>query len=387
MWHQHRQGLQFFVYPYITVFFFFFRGLPSGLSICWQKWLCLHVGGGASGDFWFGALIEHWGPFWYVVVASKWGLRQPFSFNMTARRKLRELTSTFRPGTVRFGGLFQHPEVSVQLYETYAPAMQALSEGMPGHEYLQSWAAQFLGGWTINFNDPTLRLQGQVPVMVPQANFLIGLGSRRFFLFKMSFPSQVCEGEKTRCWMFLWWMFRGWSDISEVFIALRSIAKLLFIIWTSWATSWWLQIRILASHLIVGGLSFGSPPKSAFFSPETATRRCLAWGNHHQTAKLWPSAEKSHQHAPWNYLELSWTIWNSHSASWLKIWTIYGPEDSEASSDIKWLLSAQMQPDERSPALFRPNRLTWTQHLISGPEDMHFGTLKWRTRKTSQIVW
>lgn len=64
--------------------------------------------------------------------------------------------------------------VSVQLYETYAPAMQALSEGMSGVEYLRSWAAEFLSGWTINFNDPTLRLQGNVPIMVPQSKFLIG---------------------------------------------------------------------------------------------------------------------------------------------------------------------------------------------------------------------
>ena len=64
--------------------------------------------------------------------------------------------------------------VSVQLYETYAPAMLALSEGMSGVEYLRSWAAEFLSGWTINFNDPTLRLQGNVPIMVPQSKFLIG---------------------------------------------------------------------------------------------------------------------------------------------------------------------------------------------------------------------
>jgi hypothetical protein len=52
--------------------------------------------------------------------------------------------------------------------------MQALSEGMSGVEYLRSWAAEFLSGWTLNFNDPTLRLQGNVPIMVPQSKFLIG---------------------------------------------------------------------------------------------------------------------------------------------------------------------------------------------------------------------
>ncbi|CAK9098329.1 Haloacid dehalogenase-like hydrolase domain-containing protein 3 [Durusdinium trenchii] len=65
--------------------------------------------------------------------------------------------------------------VSVQLYETYAPAMQALQEGISGEEYLQSWAAQFILGWTINFNDTSLKLQGHVDVAVPASHFLIGL--------------------------------------------------------------------------------------------------------------------------------------------------------------------------------------------------------------------
>ncbi|CAK9098328.1 Haloacid dehalogenase-like hydrolase domain-containing protein 3 [Durusdinium trenchii] len=65
--------------------------------------------------------------------------------------------------------------VSVQLYESYAPAMQALQEGISGEEYLQSWAAQFILGWTINFNDTSLKLQGHVDVAVPASHFLIGL--------------------------------------------------------------------------------------------------------------------------------------------------------------------------------------------------------------------
>eukprot|EP00438_Fugacium_kawagutii_P004251 Skav208255 [mRNA] locus=scaffold2399:20928:21638:- [translate_table: standard] len=65
--------------------------------------------------------------------------------------------------------------VSVQLYETYAPAMEALSKGMPGALYLQSWAAEFLSGWTIDFgDDPSLKLQGPVSIMVPQSKILIG---------------------------------------------------------------------------------------------------------------------------------------------------------------------------------------------------------------------
>lgn len=65
--------------------------------------------------------------------------------------------------------------VSIQLYETYSPAMQALFEGMSGEEYLQRVAAQYLSGWTIDFNDPKLTLQGLIPVAVPQSHFLIGL--------------------------------------------------------------------------------------------------------------------------------------------------------------------------------------------------------------------
>jgi len=50
--------------------------------------------------------------------------------------------------------------VTIQLYESYAPAMQALHSGISEEEYLQSYAAQFLNGWTIHFDDPSLPLQG-----------------------------------------------------------------------------------------------------------------------------------------------------------------------------------------------------------------------------------
>lgn len=57
------------------------------------------------------------------------------------------------------------------------PGVGGWSEGVPGAQYLQSWAAEFLSGWTIDFgNDPSLRLQGPVPIMVPQSKLLIGQG-------------------------------------------------------------------------------------------------------------------------------------------------------------------------------------------------------------------
>lgn len=65
-------------------------------------------------------------------------------------------------------------QVTIQLYETYSPAMQALFEGMSGEEYLQNVAAQYLSDWMVNFNDPKLTLQGLLPILVPQSQFLIG---------------------------------------------------------------------------------------------------------------------------------------------------------------------------------------------------------------------
>ena len=38
--------------------------------------------------------------------------------------------------------------------------MQALHSGMSGEEYLQSYAAKVLQGWSIHFDDPSLPLQG-----------------------------------------------------------------------------------------------------------------------------------------------------------------------------------------------------------------------------------
>lgn len=65
-------------------------------------------------------------------------------------------------------------QVTIQLYETYSPAMQALFEGMSGEEYLQNVAAQYLSDWMVDFNDPKLTLQGLLPILVPQSQFLIG---------------------------------------------------------------------------------------------------------------------------------------------------------------------------------------------------------------------
>lgn len=65
--------------------------------------------------------------------------------------------------------------VTIQLYESYAPAMQALHSGISEEEYLQSYAAQFLNGWTIHFDDPSLPLQGDVKIQVPHSKLLLGV--------------------------------------------------------------------------------------------------------------------------------------------------------------------------------------------------------------------
>lgn len=81
----------------------------------------------------------------------------------------------------------------MQLYESYAPAMQALQEGISGEEYLQSWAAQFILGWTINFNDTSLKLQGHVDVAVPASHFLIGQLLPHSKIFEPGVPQAISK--------------------------------------------------------------------------------------------------------------------------------------------------------------------------------------------------
>ncbi|CAJ1376067.1 unnamed protein product [Effrenium voratum] len=65
--------------------------------------------------------------------------------------------------------------VSVQLYENYSPALQALQSGMSCSQYLASFAKDFVDGWVVNFNDTSLPLQGEITIKVPASRLLIGL--------------------------------------------------------------------------------------------------------------------------------------------------------------------------------------------------------------------
>ena len=63
--------------------------------------------------------------------------------------------------------------ISVQLYETYSPALRALSSGQTPESYAKELARRFNAGWSINFDDPLLPLQGSV--FVKPENLLLGV--------------------------------------------------------------------------------------------------------------------------------------------------------------------------------------------------------------------
>mmetsp|Transcript_82293 Transcript_82293/g.130119 ORF Transcript_82293/g.130119 Transcript_82293/m.130119 type:complete len:223 (-) Transcript_82293:133-801(-) len=106
--------------------------------------------------------------------------------------------------------------VTIQLYETYSPAMQALHSGISGEKYLQSYAAHFLKGWTVHFDDPTLPLQGDVKIQVPSSKLLLGLSFGSPPKWAFFWPAQVAaayqaakEAERPRGYSF--WMI-GFED-------------------------------------------------------------------------------------------------------------------------------------------------------------------------------
>jgi len=65
--------------------------------------------------------------------------------------------------------------VTIQLYESWSRASQALQSGVPGASYLESFAHDALSGWYVNFDDPLLRVSGRVWVQIQPAQLVIGL--------------------------------------------------------------------------------------------------------------------------------------------------------------------------------------------------------------------
>jgi len=65
--------------------------------------------------------------------------------------------------------------VIVQLYESWSRAAQALQDGVDPSIYLQELAEAMIAGWTVDFNDPMLQIQGQRMVRVDASQLVIAL--------------------------------------------------------------------------------------------------------------------------------------------------------------------------------------------------------------------
>jgi len=84
--------------------------------------------------------------------------------------------------------------VTVQLYESWSRASEALLLGVDGVKYLESWTNAMLSGFNVSFNDAALPLQGAQTVRVMPQQLVIGLshgwgkGKSAFFS-----PETVCS--------------------------------------------------------------------------------------------------------------------------------------------------------------------------------------------------
>jgi len=66
--------------------------------------------------------------------------------------------------------------VSVMLYETWSRASQAVYENHSDPaEYLENITTAMIRGWTVDFNDPSLLVQGKKEVRINQTQLIIGL--------------------------------------------------------------------------------------------------------------------------------------------------------------------------------------------------------------------
>eukprot|EP00929_Paragymnodinium_shiwhaense_P038651 TRINITY_DN20402_c0_g1_i1.p1 TRINITY_DN20402_c0_g1~~TRINITY_DN20402_c0_g1_i1.p1 ORF type:complete len:367 (+),score=8.59 TRINITY_DN20402_c0_g1_i1:66-1166(+) len=66
--------------------------------------------------------------------------------------------------------------VTIQLYETWSRASQALHSGVDPSAYLQTWWAAVSSGWTVDFgNNPDLRIRGKYTVRVDSSQLVAGL--------------------------------------------------------------------------------------------------------------------------------------------------------------------------------------------------------------------